>query len=164
MIKIIINENQTWSQYKEVDQETFEDRLLELTTLDLEDTQVRFPKHTDDISYLFHNNVYNLYVLHHNSLPASGSFECIITDNNEQLIGFIRGNKGGNIVSFNMIFVKEDNRGQGIATDIYEQLLNNGLIIKSDSEITDATYSKYLSLSKHYKTLLFADGRVGLMK
>lgn len=154
------------NEYEEVDKETFEDALLDLSTLSLEDNQVRYPKIENKTeSYLFGGNLYDLYILDRDSLPSSGSFEIIIKDNDDEIIGFIRGNKKDEIISFNLIHINEDSRGKGIGTDIYEKLLKDNYIIKSDSEITDDTYNMYDKLSYYgYQRLKFNDGTVGLKK
>lgn len=154
------------NEYEEVDKETFEDVLLDLNTLSLEDNQVRYPKIENKTeSYLFGGNDYDLYVLDRDSLPSSGSFEIIIKDNDDEIIGFIRGNKKDEIISFKLIHIQENSRGKGIGTDIYEKLLKDNYIIKSDSEITDDTYNMYSKLPYYgYQRLKFNDGTVGLKK
>ena len=147
--------------------EDFEEALLNLATLDLEDGQVIYPKISNrKQNYLFGGRNYNLYLLDKNELPNNGPFEISIQDDDEDVIGFIRGNKKNNIISFNLIHIKEDYRGLGIGTDIYETFLNDGFIIMSDDEITDSTYSIYNSLVKYggIKPIVFDDGRVGLKK
>ena len=153
-------------EYKPVSKEEFDDVLLNLATLDLEDSQVRYPRMDGKKNgHLFGGNEYDLYVLNRPKLPSSGPFEIGIENNDGEVIGFIRGTKLKNIVSFNMIHIQEENRGNGIGTDIYEKFLNSGFIMKSDSEITDDTYSMYDKLVSYgYKPLLFNDGRVGLVK
>jgi hypothetical protein len=154
------------NEYEEVDKETFEDTLIDLSTLSLEDNQVRYPKIENKTeSYLFGGNDYDLYVLDRDSLPSSGSFEIIIKDNDDEIIGFIRGNKKDEIISFKLIHIQENSRGKGIGTDIYEKLLKDNYIIKSDSEITDDTYNMYSKLPYYgYQRLKFNDGTVGLKK
>lgn len=150
----------------DADKEEFKDKLLDLVTLDLEDSQVRYPKTEGrKQTHLFGGNKYDLYVLERDELPISGSFEIVIENNDEEIIGFIRGNKKENVISFNLIHIKEDYRGNDIGTDIYEKFLNNGYIIKSDKEITDSTYNLYYRLLIYgYKPLIFDDGRVGFKK
>lgn len=167
-MEMIINEimkKLIFEQYEEVDYDAFEDALVELSTLNLEDDQVKYPK-TDgrEHSYLFSSNNYELYLLDSEDLPSSGPFEISITDNDGDEIGFIRGTKSGKIISFNLIHIAEDNRGQGIGTSIYENFLQQGFIIKSDKEITDSTYSIYYNLVKinGFTGLIFDDGRVGV--
>ena len=150
--------------YNITSSEEFEDRLLDLATLDLEDGQVRYPREGDK-SYLSGGNNYDLYILNRDSLPSSGAFELIITDNDDESIGFIRGTKNKEWISFNLIHIQEEARGLGIGTDIYEKFLDSGLIIKSDKEITDDTYSMYHRLLSYgYIPIIFTDGRVGLKK
>jgi hypothetical protein len=152
-------------QFTIADPEDFNDALLNLSTLDLEDDQVRYPK-MDGVkkSFLFGGNNYNLLILNRTTLPVSGSFEIEI-ENDDETIGFIRGTKSNKIISFNLIHIKEDFRGSGIGTDIYEKFLNLGYTIKSDKEITDSTYSMYDRLVVYgYKPIIFDDGRVGLTK
>lgn len=159
-------------QYEEVDFDTFEEALSKLATLDLDDSQIRNGQiDPDDLSFLFGGKYYGgsywLYILNYDDLPSSGSFQIAIKgDDDEEIIGTIRGNKFGNIVSFRFIHINEENRGNGIGTDIYRKFLDSNFIIKSDKEITDSTYSIYYNLARSgdYKPLIFADGRVGLKK
>lgn len=153
--------------YTIVDEKQFESALSDLATLDLEDDQVRYPK-TDGKKYtsLFSVNGAFLYLLNRTALPKSGPFEIIIENFDDDVIGFIRGTKNKNIISFNLIHIKEDYRGRGIGSYIYEEFLSKGFIIKSDSEITDSTYNVYYKLVKYYGyiPLLFDDDCVGIMK
>lgn len=147
-------------------EEEFTDALLKLATLDLEDDQVRYPMVGGvKIETLFGGNEYWLNILNRTELPESGSFELSIENNDEDVIGFIRGTKLKNTLSFNLIHIMEDYRGKGIGTDIYEKFLEMGYTIKSDTEITDSTYSMYDRLQKQgYEPLIYKDGRVGLRK
>jgi hypothetical protein len=87
------------------------------------------------------------------------------TDFNDNVIGFIRGTKRDKLISFNLVFLMPEERGRGIAYDIYRYFLNNGYTIKSDDEITDGTYSLYLKLlGDGFKPVVFDDDRVGLKK
>lgn len=158
----LANEN----SYKEVGEEDFMDALLDLTTLDLEDSQVSYPKEEGlDLHHLFGGNDYDLYLINRDSLPSSGPFECFISNNDDENIGFIRGIKSGNIISINLIHIDNESRGNGIGTDIYEKILDEGYLIRSDHEITDSTYSLYSNLMySGYRPLLFSDMRVGLAK
>jgi hypothetical protein len=144
----------------------FEETLENLTTLDLEDDQVNIPNYNEETdAYIF--QVYNNYIhiRRKDELPSSGPFELFILDVNDNVIGFIRGTKNPTTISFNLVFINEDNRGWGIATDIYKYFLDNGYIIKSDTEITQGTQGLYLKLvDAGYKPLTFNDGRVGLKK
>ena len=165
--KLVYNSLNEQLDYKEeVTKDEFTDALLDLSTLDLEDDQVRYPKiNHENKSYLFGGNKYDLYILERSDLPTSGAFEIIIENNDEEVIGFIRGNKNKNTISFNLIHIKEEHRGQGIGTDIYEKFLNDGYIIISNKEITSDTYSMYDRLFLYgYKPLIYNDGRDGLMK
>lgn len=144
----------------------FSDALLDLTTLDLEDDQVRYPKiDKDKMNFLFGGNEYYLYILNKEELPDAGPFELTIENNDDEEIGFVRGTVKDKIISFNLIHIKEDSRRLGIGTDIYEKFLNMGYTIKSDSEISDSTYNMYDRLVKYgYTPIVFDDGRVGLKK
>jgi GNAT superfamily N-acetyltransferase len=146
--------------------EDFKEALLNLATLDLEDDQVRIPKFDDETdSYIFQVGKTYIYVRNREELPSSGPFELFLLDVNDEVIGFIRGTKKGHEISFNLVYLEPERRGWGIGYDIYEYFLNNGYTIKSDSEITDGTYSLYLKLLKAgFKPLVFDDGRVGLTK
>ena len=154
------------NSYKEVGEEDFMDALLDLATLDLEDGQVSYPKEEGlDLHHLFGGNDYDLYLINRDSLPSSGPFECFISNNDDENIGFIRGIKSGNIISINLIHIDNESRGNGIGTDIYEKILDEGYLIRSDHEITDSTYSLYSNLMySGYRPLLFSDMRVGLAK
>lgn len=153
-------------QYNIVDETHFKYVLLSLATLDLEDSQVKYPKiDNKKQSYLFGNNNYNLYILHRRKLPESGPFEIIIENNEDEIIGFIRGNKSKNIISFNLTHIQKEYRGYKIGTNIYEKFLNNGFIIKSDNEITNSMYRLYDKLVIYgYTPIIFDDYTVGLKK
>lgn len=152
--------------YSITNKEDFEDKLLDLTTLDLEDDQVRYPNlFNKEQTHLFGGNTYDLYIINREYLPSSGPFEISIENNDGDVIGFIRGTKSDDIISFNLIHIKEEYRGSGIGTEIYEKFLNDGYIIKSDKEITDSTYSIYSKLVLYgYTPIVFDDGRVGIKK
>ena len=152
--------------YSITNKEDFEDKLLDLATLDLEDDQVRYPNLSNkEQNHLFGGNTYDLYIINRESLPSSGPFEISIENNDGDVIGFIRGTKSDDIISFNLIHIKEEYRGSGIGTEIYEKFLNDGYIIKSDKEITDSTYSIYTKLVLYgYTPIVFDDGRVGIKK
>lgn len=158
--------NDKWG-FTEVTPSEFDELLSELTTLDLEDDQVRYPRSEGrGGKYIFGGRGYSLFLLDRNELPISGPFEIIIEDSNsDDIIGFIRATKHKNIISINLIHILEEKRGWGIGSDIYEKFLNSGLIIKSDTEITDSTYSLYYRLMLNgFKPLIFNDDTVGLMK
>lgn len=144
----------------------FKDALLDLATLSLEDDQVRYPNFSNRKSVeIFYGSDYDLYLYDHNTFPSSGPFELSIRDNDGGAIGFIRGTISDKTIKFNLIHIMESSRGQGIGLDIYEKFLDMGYIIKSDSEITDGTYSIYDKLlSKGYKPIIYDDKRVGLVK
>ena len=162
-IRGYLNEQQ---EYNLIKAEKFKDILLDLATLDLEDSQVRYPKiEGRNQSYLLGGNNYDLYLLDRDSLPSVGPFEIFIMNDDEDVIGFILGTKNNQMISFNLIHIIEEYRGSGIGTDIYEKFLNGGYVIKSDKEITDSTYSMYDRLLIYgYKPIIFDDGRVGLIK
>lgn len=149
-----------------IDKEEFKDKLLDLTTLDLEDDQVRIPEFDENTdSYVFSAGKIYVHVRRRNDIPSSGPFELFVLDHNDNPVGFLRGNTGENYISFNLVYINPENRGEGIATDIYEHFLNSGLAVKSDSEITDGTYGLYTRLLAYgYKPLIFDDGTVGLKK
>jgi hypothetical protein len=144
----------------------FEEALDNLTTLDLEDDQVRIPEFNEDTdTYIFQIYKHYVHIRKKDELPSSGPFELFILNVNDDVIGFLRGTKNPTTISFNLVYLNEDNRGWGIATDIYEYFLNKGYIIKSDSEITQATQGLYLKLvNMGYKPLVFDDQKVGLKK
>ena len=156
-----LNEN-----YHYIEENVFKDTLLDLSTLDLEDEQVIYPNiNNKEKNHLLAGINYNLYILDRKALPNSGAYEIIIENDDDEIIGFIRGTKKDNILSFNLIHIQEDNRNNGIGTDIYERFLDDGYIIKSDDEITDSTYSLYLRLLTYgYEPIIFDDNRVGLKK
>lgn len=166
-ISKILSENFSDNKgYEFIDSELFMDKLLDLATLDLEDSQVNYPYvEGREKAYIMGGDNYDLYILDRDSIPSSGPFEILITDNDEETIGFIRGTKRSDAISFNLIHIDEERRGSGIGTDIYEKMLDSGYIIKSDREITDSTYSMYDRLLKSgYRPLLFSDMTVGLIK
>jgi hypothetical protein len=147
--------------------EEFEDAALKLTTLDLEDDQVVYPNlNGKKLTDIGGGKDYNLSLIEREALPESGPFEISIENNEGEEIGFIRGSKSNNTISFNLIHIKQDYRGKGIGTDIYEKFLNDGYTVKSDKEITDSTYSLYTNLANtnNYDRIVFSDGRVGLVK
>ena len=147
--------------------EEFDDAALNIATLDLEDSQVRYPKiEGREQTMVGSGKDYNLYLLDRDKMPESGAFEISIQDDNGEPIGFIRGTKSNKTISINLIHLQEQNRGKGIGTDIYEKLLDEGYTIKSDKEITDDTYSLYdrLGADKNNEKLVYSDGRIGLRK
>lgn len=152
--------------YTEADTEEFKDALLDLATLDLEDDQVRVPEFDQDTdAYVFQAGKNYIHVRRQDDIPGRGPFELFVLDKNDQPVGFLRGTAGDGYISFNLVYIYPENRGEGIATDIYEHFLDSGLAVKSDSEITDGTYSLYLKLLNYgYKPLVFDDGTVGLKK
>lgn len=144
----------------------FEDRLLDIMTLDLEDDQVRIPSFNEDSdTFIFQINNIFIHIRNYDDMPKSGPFELFILDMNDDVIGFIRGTKHNKMISFNLVYIIPEERGKGIGYDIYEYFLNNGYTIKSDKEITSGTYSIYWKLLKNgFTPILFDDGRVGLQK
>ena len=77
--------------YEIVDRDTFQTALLNLSTLELEDEQVRYPRIGNrNIKHLFGGNKYDIYILDRDKLPESGPFELTIEDNDETTIGSIR--------------------------------------------------------------------------
>lgn len=145
-----------------VSAEEFDDAALGLATLDLEDDQVRYPKLDDKKETSIGGGTnYDLYILDRDRIPDAGPFEISIQDGGDA-IGFIRATVADKILSINLIHLAADRQGEGIGTEIYRQFLDDGYTIKSDSEITDATYSLYQRLAKDYQPLIFGDGRVGL--
>lgn len=145
--------------------ESVSNKLEELQTLELEDDQVRYPKYIEedvtDIADL--GDGYYLQINNKESLPEAGSFEIFITDYNNDVLGFIRGNKNETTITFNLIHLKEDSRGQGIGKNIYKYFLNS-YNIKSDSEITADTEMLYNSLLKDgYRGIITTDNRVEIL-
>jgi ribosomal protein S18 acetylase RimI-like enzyme len=144
--------------------EEFDDAALRLATLNLEDGQVIYPNlKTVPQELLWSKRNYDLYIARHKDIPEAGPFELSIDQDNE-VVGFVRATIANNTISINLIHIKEEFRGAGIGTDIYETLLEKGYVIKSDSEITDSTYSIYDTLAKQneYEAIVFPDGRIGL--
>ena len=160
-IRTVLNEQQENSEI-----ENFKDALLNLSTLDLEDDQVRIPKFNDETdSYIFQVGNTYIYVRNRDEMPSIGPFELFLLDINDDVIGFIRGTNKNKLISFNLIYIIPEKRGWGIGYDIYEYFLNNGYTVKSDSEITNGTYSLYLKLLDNgFKPIIFNDNRVGLKK
>ena len=146
--------------------QSFQDALLDLATLDLEDDQVRIPTFDEETDpYIFQVGKMYIHVRKKDDLPSSGPFELFILDVNDDVIGFVRGTKNPTMISFNLIYIQPEKRGWGLGPDLYRYFLNSGYTIKSDSEITDGTYSVYMKLAKEgYTPLVFDDGTVGLKK
>ncbi len=60
-------------EYKVIDREAFSDALSNLSTLDLEDGQVRYPRIDGrNKGHVFGGKLYDLYVLDRDSLPDRG--------------------------------------------------------------------------------------------
>jgi len=144
----------------------FEEALDNLTTLDLEDDQVRIPEFNEDTdTYIFQLHNTYIYIRRRNDMPSNGPFELFLLDINDDVIGFLRGTKNPTTISFNLVYLNEDKRGWGIMTELYQHFLDKGYIIKSDAEITQGTQGLYLKLvNMGYKPLVFDDQRVGLKK
>lgn len=148
----------------------FELALSKLTTLDLEDDQVRIPtfdESTDPHIITVGTGSYATYlhIRRRDKFPSHGAFELFLLDNSDEVIGFIRGTAGTNYISFNLVYIDDDKRGWGIGTGIYKHFLDDGYTIKSDVEITDGTAGLYMKLAKSgYKPLIYDDGCVGLTK
>ena len=170
-MKIIITERQLQEIKKnkfqtENVEEDFKEALEDLTTLDLEDDQVRYPPFNEDMdSYIIQVGKVYLHIRNEDELPNSGPFELFILNVKDEVIGFIRGTKKDKTISFNLFYILPEERGMRIGSDIYKYFLNNGYTIKSDDEITYSTQSLYLNLLKEkFKPIIFDDGRVGLKK
>lgn len=168
ILKQIIVESK-WD-YRFVDKEEFEDALGELATLDLEDDQVIIPRFNGKTDpYIFYITAWRagdiyVHIRNRNGIPESGAFELFLL-NDDETIGFMRGTKKDKIISFNLAFVLPEERGKGIGSAIYEYFLNDGYIIKSDTEISDGTYTIYDRLTYDgFKPIVFEDGTVGLIK
>lgn len=146
--------------------ENFKDVLLNLSTLDLEDDQVRIPLFNGETdSYLFQIGKTYIYIRNRDEMRDTGPFELFILDNNDEVIGFVRGTVKNKIISFNLFYLLPEKRGYGIGYDIYEYFLNNDYTIKSDKEITEGTYSLYLKLLKNgFTPIVFDNERVGFKK
>lgn len=166
MIKLLNLLFESKYQYRvTTDREEYLDALLDLATLDMEDDQVHYPDVTKQkLAELYSGRYCSLYIANREELPSSGSFEIYIMDNDDEVIGFIRGTKSDKIVSFNLIYIEYESRGKGIGTEVYEMFLDDGYIMRSDDEITSDTYNMYYRLAREYEMLLFSDGRVGLKK
>ena len=147
-------------------EEEFKQALDDLETLDLEDEQVRIPKFNEDSDpFIIQVGKVYLHIRNRDELPESGPFELFILNVKDEVIGFIRGTKRDNLISFNLFYIFPDERGMGIGYDIYEHFLNDGYTIKSDSEITYGTKSIYLKLLNNgFEPIVYDDGRVGLKK
>jgi len=166
-MKIIISEMQFGRILENTSEiERFNDALLNLLTLDLEEDQVRIPKFNEETDFfIFQIGKVYIHIRNRHEMPVSGPFELFVLDINDDVIGFIRGTKKEKLISFNLIYLMSEKRGYGIGYDIYEYFLNNGYTIKSDSQITDGTYGLYLRLLKNgFKPIFFHDNRVGLHK
>ena len=164
-IKEMMGINDRFS-YRIATYDEFENIASNLNTLDFEDDQVRIPAYneeTDNLIFQF-SGLY-IYVRNREALPESGPYELFILDGDDDPMGFIRGTKKDNILSFNLVYITPEERGKGLGTEIYEYFLNHGFIIKSDKEISYGTYSIYTNLAKStFNPIIFSDGRIGLIK
>lgn len=143
----------------------FKSALEHLSTLDLEDSQVIIPKFNENRdNYIFTVWKYHIYIRDKEKITR-GPFEFFVLDNNDKMVGFFRGIKSKEYISFNLVYIIEDYRGYGIASDIYRYFLDNNITIKSDKEITYGTHSIYLNLfDEGYTGIIYDSGQVGLMK
>jgi len=153
-------------EYKPITYEEFDDALSDISTLNLEDDQLGIPEFNQNTdNYLLRIDDIDLYIKNRQQLPESGPYELLIDNNDGDTIGFIRGTKFNNILSFNLVYIAPEERGNGIGTSIYQYFLNHGYIMKTDKEISDSTHSIYTNLAKsEYTPIMFADHRVGLIK
>jgi GNAT superfamily N-acetyltransferase len=166
ILRIRLIEHQLKDIAELIDEETFIELLEGLNTLNLEDDQVGVPNYNEETDdFLGYIKYGYLHVRNRDELPDAGPFELFVLDNNDEVMGFIRGTKNTTYISFNLIYIHDEHRGLGTGLSIYEYFLNEGLAIKSDSEITDSTYGLYMKLlSMGYKPLMYTDGTVGLVK
>jgi hypothetical protein len=167
ILRNILIEHIEKDSIEKIDEDDFLMQLDDLTTLDLEDDQVSTPDYNEDTDNFIDNfNGVYMHIRRRDEFPSAGPFELFLLDVNHNTIGFIRGTKSGKgIISFNLIFIDEENRGMGLGTEIYEYFLNKGFAIKSDSEITDSTNSLYRKLlSKGYQPVEYSySGSVGFL-
>lgn len=145
----LINEN--IQDAESISLQEFENQLEKQNTLDLEDDQVVIP-------YLNKNKVHfietlivgeaHLMLNNCEEIQPYGPHEFFIVDNDDYVIGFVRLTKNPSEVSINLIYIKDDYRGRGIAKEFYKFWLDKGVSVKSDKEITGGTEEVYKSLVK----------------
>jgi GNAT superfamily N-acetyltransferase len=127
----------------------FEAQLESQQTLDLEDDQVSIPQFNAKKDSLIVSPLIDgvhLMVRNRDAVADFGPHEFFFNDNNDNVLGFARLTKSPKEVSINLIYVDPDRQGQGIGSAFYKYWLNQGIAVKSDKEITDATAELYKSL------------------
>lgn len=145
----LINENAY--DLDTISREEFEQQLEKQNTLDLEDDQVILPHFNKNKVHFIDTLIAgeaHLMLNNQEEIQPYGPHEFFIVDNDDNIIGFSRLTKNPSQVSINLIYINEDYRGMGIASEFYKYWLDKGLSIKSDKEITSGTQAVYMSLVK----------------
>jgi predicted GNAT family acetyltransferase len=143
LVKENINNNKIIS-YQE-----FEDQLEKQNTLDLEDDQVQIPSFNKNKDHYIDTLIVgeaHLMLRNGEDIRSYGPHEFFIVDNDDVVIGFVRLTKNPSEISINLIYINDDYRGRGIATEFYKFWLDKGISIKSDKEISSGTEAVYTSL------------------
>ena len=141
--------NESTHNSEVVSLQEFEQQLEKQNTLDLEDDQVILPHFNKNRVHFVDTLIVgeaHLMLNNQEEIQAYGPHEFFIVNNDDDIIGFSRLTKNPSQVSINLIYINEDYRGIGIATEFYKYWLDKGLEIKSDEEITSGTQAVYLSL------------------
>ena len=139
-----------------------QDELLDsLLVNDLEESSLEIPEFNEDNDgFLFQNGLdAYVHVRGRESLPDAGPFELIVLDIDDKPIGYFRGTKNGDKMSFNMVVIEEDSRGQGIGKGVYKKFLENGRQIQSDTQLTESSIGLYKSLRNDGAKISELDGR-----
>jgi len=134
---------------KIISYQEFENQLEKQNTLDLEDDQVHIPflnKNKDHFIETLIVGEAHLILRNGEDIKNYGPHEFFIVDNDDNVIGFVRLTKNPSEISINLIYINDDYRGRGIATEFYKFWLDKGVSIKSDKEISSGTEAVYTSL------------------
>lgn len=134
---------------KSISYEEFEDQLEKQTALDLEDDQIQIPPFDKNRVHLVGTLITgeaHLMLRNREKIDSYGPHEFFIVDNDDNVIGFVRLTKNPHEISINLIYILDEYRGRGIATEFYKFWLDNGISVKSDNKISDGTQSVYKSL------------------
>lgn len=143
----LINEN--IHNVESISLQEFENQLEKQNTLDLEDDQVIIPTLNKNKIHFIETLIVgeaHLMLKDREQIQPYGPHEFFIVDNHDDVLGFVRLTKSPSEISVNLIYIKDDYRGRGIASEFYKFWLDRGISIKSDKEITSGTQAVYTSL------------------